>query len=441
MNNNMIRLVLLYILLSTTTGVYSNKFEAPDFVKNESYKRFNNGNYHDTINYCLGVLNTYPEDHFVMLYLAYAYMRVGKLVKAERTYLSILKNDNKNQKAYNGLKELYESEVYKYIYSGNINKAFTVLQKAQKMQPEESLFFQLDGELNSRIGNYRNSISLFYKALDLVESNRNSDQYLMFRILKSSFDVVKNLEKQMMSNFKNILISYSKRFDKNKDILTLLADVYYYNDEKLYDRIKLRNKAYNIYTKETVNRQNFHIEFPLRGQWKVSSGPFDYLVDTHNGLAGHCLDFIKENSSGRLSSGNGSNNQDYLSYGEEIYSVADGVVESVSDLINDNPIGIPNFNSTNFIQIRHVVDGEVYYSLYVHILKNSARYKVGESVKSGEVIANVGNSGLSYAPHLHFGLLDRNKVSLPVLFKNITVNDNFFLIKEKEVCKGDFCHY
>ncbi len=46
------------------------------------------------------------------------------------------------------------------------------------------------------------------------------------------------------------------------------------------------------------------------------------------------------------------------------------------------------------------------YALYAHFQPGSIRVKEGEQVKRGEMLALVGNSGNSLAPHLHFHVMD-----------------------------------
>ena len=52
-------------------------------------------------------------------------------------------------------------------------------------------------------------------------------------------------------------------------------------------------------------------------------------------------------------------------------------------------------------------------TLYGHL--NSYSVKKGQRVKSGQKIAQVGNSGLSTGPHLHFGLYKNNRPINPNL--------------------------
>jgi murein DD-endopeptidase MepM/ murein hydrolase activator NlpD len=46
------------------------------------------------------------------------------------------------------------------------------------------------------------------------------------------------------------------------------------------------------------------------------------------------------------------------------------------------------------------------YALYAHLERGSIRVRVGDKVRKGQVIALVGNSGNTLAPHLHFHVMD-----------------------------------
>ena len=65
----------------------------------------------------------------------------------------------------------------------------------------------------------------------------------------------------------------------------------------------------------------------------------------------------------------------------------------------------------NYILIRHD-DGRE--SLYGHLSKVQAR--LYEKVKSGTIIGNVGSTGLSTGPHLHFEVREQGKAKDPSLF-------------------------
>jgi murein DD-endopeptidase len=50
--------------------------------------------------------------------------------------------------------------------------------------------------------------------------------------------------------------------------------------------------------------------------------------------------------------------------------------------------------------------GKGYFAFYAHLQPKSVRVKIGGKVRRGQVIALLGNSGQSDAPHLHFHIAD-----------------------------------
>ena len=65
------------------------------------------------------------------------------------------------------------------------------------------------------------------------------------------------------------------------------------------------------------------------------------------------------------------------------------------------------------------------YAFYAHLQPGSLKVKVGDKVTAGAVIALLGNTGNSTAPHLHFGLVDSpdflNGEGLPFVIDRFTV--------------------
>ncbi len=91
---------------------------------------------------------------------------------------------------------------------------------------------------------------------------------------------------------------------------------------------------------------------------------------------------------------------DYLlSEGKEIYATQKGEVVFVKQ---NSKIGGPDkkfWNDGNYITIKH--DNKEF-SLYEHLKFNGAKVKVGDKVKKGQLIGYSGNTGYTFAPHLHF---------------------------------------
>ncbi len=70
--------------------------------------------------------------------------------------------------------------------------------------------------------------------------------------------------------------------------------------------------------------------------------------------------------------------------------------------------------------IRHA-SGE--FSHYGHLKQGSVRVKAGDAVKRGQVIGQLGHTGNSTEPHLHFQLTDgpdsMYSRGIPITFKNV----------------------
>jgi murein DD-endopeptidase MepM/ murein hydrolase activator NlpD len=77
-----------------------------------------------------------------------------------------------------------------------------------------------------------------------------------------------------------------------------------------------------------------------------------------------------------------------------IQAIADGVVREVSAL-DDGGLGV-------YAVIDHQVDGQTITSVYAHMIEGSLLLSVGETVEVGQQVGNVGNTGQSTGPHLHF---------------------------------------
>lgn len=82
---------------------------------------------------------------------------------------------------------------------------------------------------------------------------------------------------------------------------------------------------------------------------------------------------------------------------QPIVAIEDGTVISCVDGYGNT---YPNQKIYgNFVNIDH---GNGWYSLYGHLLKGSVRVKVGQKVKKGDIIGQMGDSGWSKGQHLHF---------------------------------------
>ncbi len=142
------------------------------------------------------------------------------------------------------------------------------------------------------------------------------------------------------------------------------------------------------------------IHLPFFSKWKISQahdGEF-----THKDEWKHAWDFIIENNSQEFTNG-GKHVEDFYCYNKPIIAPADGEIIEIIDLYDDNEIGNVDLehNWGNSIVIKHA---EYLYSQISHIKKGSFKVSKGQWVRRGNHLANVGSSGRSPFPHIHFQL-------------------------------------
>lgn len=104
--------------------------------------------------------------------------------------------------------------------------------------------------------------------------------------------------------------------------------------------------------------------------------------------------------SGHNGSDFGAGSWSGMSAGRDVTAAAAGQVVYVHDGERDNCANDCS-SPANAVQIAHP-DGRV--TVYAHLKKWSIPVSVGDSVSCGEKIGEMGSSGNSSAPHLHFGV-------------------------------------
>ena len=100
----------------------------------------------------------------------------------------------------------------------------------------------------------------------------------------------------------------------------------------------------------------------------------------------------------RFYNGNGSENQDWYGWHQDVLSPCTcDVVEIHLNPVTNRP-GFMGKEQASAIRLKRP-DGVVF--MVVHI--DEPRVRVGESVAEGQLLAQVGNNGLSNHPHIHIG--------------------------------------
>src|SRR5262249_7723437 len=123
------------------------------------------------------------------------------------------------------------------------------------------------------------------------------------------------------------------------------------------------------------------------------------------------IDWMRLGPDGRLFQNDKKTNKNFYGYGAEVLAVASG---RVSDLLDNLPENVgSNERNARAITVDNAVGnyvvldlGNSHYAVYAHLQPQSLRVKRGDHVRAGQVLALLGNSGNSDAPHLHFHLVD-----------------------------------
>ncbi len=186
--------------------------------------------------------------------------------------------------------------------------------------------------------------------------------------------------------------------------------------------------------------------FPLRGVSYVGWGPSFHTGHRWVSPQAFALDIARLGGEGSTYRDSGTRFEDYYAYGTEVLAAAAGrVVGAVNDQAEDRAsmqrpgesaeaygtrsrqnqaarLKSANAITGNYVMIEH---GNREYSLYAHLKPGSVRVRVGDRVAAGEILGELGSSGNSTEPHLHFHVCDKPDplmcAGIPVNFSNITV--------------------
>jgi hypothetical protein len=122
------------------------------------------------------------------------------------------------------------------------------------------------------------------------------------------------------------------------------------------------------------------------------------------------IDWTRIGLDGQVFRGDPARNENWTPYGADVLAVADGRVVEVQDGIPENdptastkavPITLKTVGG-NYV----ILDIASAYVFYAHLQPGSLTVRPGAQVRRGQVLAKLGNSGQSDAPHLHMHVID-----------------------------------
>ncbi|WP_251096492.1 M23 family metallopeptidase [Streptomyces sp. Caat 7-52] len=145
------------------------------------------------------------------------------------------------------------------------------------------------------------------------------------------------------------------------------------------------------------------------------------------------IDFVRLDSDNRLYTGAVDKVGSYPYYGVPVRAAAAGEIVSVVDNLPDStpgtsPANLPLHDYAGNHVVEKLRNGE--YVLYAHLKPGSTggRVHAGQQVAVGAQIGQLGNSGNSDAPHLHFQVMDGPDPlasnGLPFVFSSMSLQGN-----------------
>ena len=205
---------------------------------------------------------------------------------------------------------------------------------------------------------------------------------------------------------------------------------------------------------------------PLQGtNWIALNGcclpgfPHRTSLNTTNGKLVNsqrfAIDWKRANDQGEFYSGDRNLNESYVDYGSDVIAVADGTVTETLDDVDANAPGVLPAQDPELLKKLTIenIDGNHIildlgggaFAMYAHLIKGSLLVGVGDKVKKGDVLAKLGNTGNSNAPHLHFQLMDGPSFlsadGLPYVIEGFTYEgqvDPELIIESDDFLSGQF---
>jgi len=152
------------------------------------------------------------------------------------------------------------------------------------------------------------------------------------------------------------------------------------------------------------------------------------------------IDYVQLGPDGRLVTGDPEMLDSFAYFGADVHAVTDGPVVAVRDGLpeqvpGENPTGLPLDQYAGNHVVQDLGDGN--YALYAHIKTVTVTVKAGDRLTAGQVIGNVGNTGNTTAPHLHFHVMSTpdplRSDGLPFVFTDFRLDARVVDAKDLDV--------
>jgi murein DD-endopeptidase MepM/ murein hydrolase activator NlpD len=206
------------------------------------------------------------------------------------------------------------------------------------------------------------------------------------------------------------------------------SQIFAYRGRRDSVRVVVNDNAASAILPIRATMSQAEYQFPLQGVWYAGSGPGFNSAHRWSPMEEFAFDLLQFDARGRTHRRDGTRFSDYYAYGKPVFAAAPGVVVSVIADQSEDPRAMQQANETveaYYARLRQdqmarlargtpgiagnsvVIDhGNGEYSLYAHLKPGSVVVRAGEHVTRGQQLGQVGSSGNSTEPHLHFQVCD-----------------------------------
>ncbi|MDT0700363.1 M23 family metallopeptidase [Staphylococcus chromogenes] len=263
------------------------------------------------------------------------------------------------------------------------------------------------------------------KLTDLINKCKSKHLYKLFNEELKNFITYKEFKK-MFKNYHKLSgtnkLYEDLRYENEGEIIWMDINQEFGIKISIHDSLISSIYMIPINKEDQISTSKNEYIMPIDDKFYVYWGGDNELLNYHHAYTNqkYAYDLVVVNK-GLTYTKDSSKVENYFCYESNVLAPCSGEVIKVENTINDNEIGDKNEYQFlgNYIVLKHANEE---YSLIAHLKKDSIKVAIGDKVNSGELIAQVGNSGNSTEPHIHFQLMDNsdlmNAKSLKIRFYN-----------------------
>jgi Peptidase family M23 len=240
---------------------------------------------------------------------------------------------------------------------------------------------------------------------------------------------------------------------------------------------------YEIFFEKTTDKEPNLLNFSGKADLDISPRPYPgktrltlplhgliYVFDGHDFYAHHRrqnvlrggnyrpnavrygYDFMITDKAGNLYNGDRFTKENWFSYGAPVYATAAGTAIDAANSVPENsykdgqvttPPGIDELDPHGLGNFVAIDQGDGEFSMFNHMRPGSVRVKKGDRVRAGEQIGEIGFSGDTFLPHLHYMLIDGSDLNesqgVPSYFDNFQriLGTKTVMVKHGQIDSGD----